>query len=59
MNTRKDYERAASLVAAIDDRATRLTVMTTFVRFFANENPRFDTDRFMEKIRVLYEGRTC
>jgi len=53
MNTRKDYERAASLVAVIDNDLARGTAITTFIRFFANDNPRFDQDRFVEKIRTL------
>ena len=53
MNTRKDYERAASLIARIDDGLARGIVTTVFIRFFANDNPRFDQDRFVEKIRTL------
>lgn len=53
MNTRKDYERAASLVACIDDDFARATAITTFSRFFANDNPRFDSNRFIEKIQTL------
>lgn len=50
MNTRKDFIRAAALVAEIRENgiADWLPIREAFVRFFKNDNPRFDITKFRE-----------
>jgi len=60
MTSRKDFQRAANLVGAIQDDAARATALTCFIGFFRGDNPRFDCDRFIawvEKVNAdLYAG---
>ena len=51
--TKKDYEKAADIVMRLPSntkatRATAETVCESFVKFFADDNPRFDASRFRE-----------
>jgi hypothetical protein len=59
MMTKKDYKRAANLVAWMrkDERRTvdmsrgipvSITLEQTFIEFFRGDNPRFNEDRFQE-----------
>jgi hypothetical protein len=41
--TKRDYERAAALLQSCSEPAIAMEV---FVRFFADDNPRFDEARF-------------
>lgn len=47
--SRKDYERAAEIVRGLraDNDTAAPTVAAAFVRLFVDENPRFDTTRFL------------
>jgi len=47
MRTKKDFVRAARLVAAIPKASCRENTATLFAVFFREENPRFDVERFM------------
>lgn len=45
--TKKHFVRAARLVAAIQKQHCRERTALLFASFFAEENPRFDVDRFL------------
>ena len=47
MNTKRDFVRAARRVAAISKPHCRERTALLFAAFFAEENPRFDTERFL------------
>ena len=53
--TKKDYIKAAELVRqdrkSLGEAIGQLT-METFVKFFHNDNPRFDEDRFRQACKV-------
>lgn len=66
MNTKKDYERAAKIVRefrlhnleyAATDRCADL-IQESFVRFFQDENPRFDEKRFRAACLIGESGWT-
>jgi hypothetical protein len=48
--SRKNYEVAAKQISIIMDEEKRLNVCLEFAAFFANDNPRFDRDRFFNRI---------
>lgn len=45
MNTRKDYIRAAEIVKNAP--TANLSICVAFVKFFREDNPRFDAKRFL------------
>jgi len=46
MMSRKDYERAAGIIRTVGHDAGRMAIAWAFVRFFEEDNPRFDATRF-------------
>lgn len=54
--TRKDYNNAVALIKALDKRfefrkpSDRKQVIDVLVMFFADDNPKFDRDRFMKAV---------
>jgi hypothetical protein len=60
MNTKKDFERAAKIVAAPRipgfvkmSEENRIEIAHAFVAFFQAENPKFNRDRFLEACGVI------
>lgn len=48
MNTRKDFECAATLVRETKDAQAASAKLEGFLDFFLESNPRFDMDRFLK-----------
>jgi hypothetical protein len=48
--SRKNYEVAAKQISMIMDNDMRSNVRLEFAAFFANDNPRFDRNRFFDRI---------
>jgi len=51
MMTRKDYERAARRIFALEEsrvREERLFLARFLCNFFSSDNPRFDAEKFMK-----------
>lgn len=48
--SKKDFELAAKQIAEISSCEERSYVRNHFARFFEANNPRFDRDRFFDKI---------
>jgi len=46
--TKKNYKRAAELVKELSDKAEWTAAIELLLTFFAEDNPRFDRERFME-----------
>lgn len=45
--SKKHFEKAAALAREIKDDKERLAVIRAFAELFRNENPRFDSPRFL------------
>lgn len=54
MNTRKDFIRAASLVSDLPEEDKNKAV-GLFIRFFQEDNPRFDARKFVAECNADYE----
>jgi len=52
MNTRKDYWRAVRIIREIGDSMSQGIVATAFIAFFSKDNPRFDSQRFVDAINA-------
>ena len=57
MLTKKDMVLAAKLIA--QGKALNASVEDTFIRFFAEINPKFDSDKFRETIRSTPIATAC
>ena len=55
MMTKKDYIRAAEIIR--DDYLSDRNVIAAFVDFFAEDNPNFDEERFVEACKWQSESR--
>lgn len=53
--TKKHFETIARAIATITDGADALNVQQTFVAIGKELNPRFDEDRFKDRVRALRE----
>lgn len=46
MTTKQDFIHAAKVISVISDIADRSTVCNSFIKFFSEQNPRFDAKKF-------------
>lgn len=53
MMTKKNYIRAAAIIKQETIPSYRETLALTFIRFFQEDNPRFDIKRFREACDVV------
>lgn len=52
MMSRKDYIAAAKLIGQMESKTYRRISKEVFVRFFSDDNPRFDERTFLARIEV-------
>ena len=57
--TKKHFETVARAIATITDGADALNVQQTFVAIGKDLNPRFDEDRFKDRVRALRDEYYC